>query len=197
MLDQLLNSLSGDVMTRPGPGRRRDRALRGRRRLVPPLRRARGARGGDVDRPRPRADDHRGNSAGAAAAWAAAGRRTHPAADDHRGCRDRRTTNERDTRPCVAGLLGDLCGLGGRHRRMLATGTLKPDIAMLVPVGSMIIANAMNACAQAAERFRAEGRRPRRPDRSVSCPRRRACRNRCALRAECGPMPAFSHGSTC
>jgi putative ABC transport system permease protein len=27
---------------------------------------------------------------------------------------------------------------------------------MLVPVGSMIIANAMNSCAQAAERFRAE-----------------------------------------
>ena len=39
---------------------------------------------------------------------------------------------------------------------MLATGTLKPDIVMLVPVGSMIIANAMNACAQAAERFRAD-----------------------------------------
>jgi len=39
---------------------------------------------------------------------------------------------------------------------MLATGTLKSDIAMLVPVGSMIIANAMNACAQAAERFRAD-----------------------------------------
>jgi putative ABC transport system permease protein len=39
---------------------------------------------------------------------------------------------------------------------MLTTGTLKPDIAVLVPVGSMIIANAMNACAQAAERFRAD-----------------------------------------
>ena len=39
---------------------------------------------------------------------------------------------------------------------MLATGTLKSDIAMLVPVGSMIIGNAMNACAQAAERFRAD-----------------------------------------
>jgi putative ABC transport system permease protein len=39
---------------------------------------------------------------------------------------------------------------------MLATGTLHADITMLVPVGSMIIANAMNACAQAAERFRAE-----------------------------------------
>jgi putative ABC transport system permease protein len=39
---------------------------------------------------------------------------------------------------------------------MLATRTLKPDIAILVPVGSMIIANAMNACAQALERFRAD-----------------------------------------
>ena len=39
---------------------------------------------------------------------------------------------------------------------MLATGTLKPDIAILVPVGSMIIANAMNACAQSIERFSAD-----------------------------------------
>jgi putative ABC transport system permease protein len=39
---------------------------------------------------------------------------------------------------------------------MLAMGTLKADIAILVPVGSMIIANAMNACAQAAERFKAD-----------------------------------------
>jgi putative ABC transport system permease protein len=39
---------------------------------------------------------------------------------------------------------------------MLVTGTLTPDIAVLVPVGSMIIANAMNACAQAVERFRAD-----------------------------------------
>ncbi|HUN40449.1 MAG TPA: ABC transporter permease [Acetobacteraceae bacterium] len=39
---------------------------------------------------------------------------------------------------------------------MIAIGTLQTNIAMLVPVGSMIIANAMNACAQAAERFRAE-----------------------------------------
>jgi putative ABC transport system permease protein len=39
---------------------------------------------------------------------------------------------------------------------MIATGTLQTSIAMLVPVGSMIIANAMNACAQAAERFRAD-----------------------------------------
>ena len=39
---------------------------------------------------------------------------------------------------------------------MLATRTLEVQIAMLVPVGSMIIANAMNACAQAAERFKAD-----------------------------------------
>jgi putative ABC transport system permease protein len=39
---------------------------------------------------------------------------------------------------------------------MLATGTLQTSVTMMVPVGSMIIANAMNACAQAAERFRAE-----------------------------------------
>jgi putative ABC transport system permease protein len=39
---------------------------------------------------------------------------------------------------------------------MLATGTLRTSVTMLVPVGSMIIANAMNACAQAAERFRAD-----------------------------------------
>jgi putative ABC transport system permease protein len=39
---------------------------------------------------------------------------------------------------------------------MLVTGALRPEIWMLVPVGSMILANAMNACAQAAERFRAD-----------------------------------------
>jgi UDP-glucose/iron transport system permease protein len=39
---------------------------------------------------------------------------------------------------------------------MIATGALRTNVTMLVPVGSMIIANAMNACAQAAERFRAD-----------------------------------------
>src|SRR5579863_345956 len=47
-----------------------------------------------------------------------------------------------------------LAGSGVVIGAMLATGTLKSNIAMLVPIGSMIIANAMNACAQAAERFR-------------------------------------------
>jgi putative ABC transport system permease protein len=39
---------------------------------------------------------------------------------------------------------------------MLTTGTLTTDVSVLVPVGSMIIANAMNACAQSVERFRAD-----------------------------------------
>jgi putative ABC transport system permease protein len=39
---------------------------------------------------------------------------------------------------------------------LFATRTLTSDIVVLVPVGSMIIANAMNACAQAMERFRAD-----------------------------------------
>ena len=39
---------------------------------------------------------------------------------------------------------------------MLAMKSLRPDVSILVPVGSMIIANAMNSCAQAIERFRAE-----------------------------------------
>ena len=47
-------------------------------------------------------------------------------------------------------------GAGTVIAAMLATRTLKPDIAILVPVGSMIIANAMNACAQSIERFTAD-----------------------------------------
>jgi putative ABC transport system permease protein len=39
---------------------------------------------------------------------------------------------------------------------LFATRTLTSDIVVLVPVGSMIIANAMNACGQAMERFRAD-----------------------------------------
>jgi putative ABC transport system permease protein len=39
---------------------------------------------------------------------------------------------------------------------LLATWTVTSDLVVLVPVGSMIIANAMNACAQAMERFRAD-----------------------------------------
>jgi putative ABC transport system permease protein len=47
-------------------------------------------------------------------------------------------------------------GSGVAIAAMILTGTLQTNIAMLVPVGSMIIANTMNACAQAAERFRAD-----------------------------------------
>jgi putative ABC transport system permease protein len=39
---------------------------------------------------------------------------------------------------------------------MLVTGVLKTDITTLVPIGSVIIANAMNACAQSIERFRSD-----------------------------------------
>jgi putative ABC transport system permease protein len=47
-------------------------------------------------------------------------------------------------------------GAGVVIAAMLATRTLTADIVVLVPVGSMIIANAMNACAQSMERFRAD-----------------------------------------
>ena len=75
---------------------------------------------------------------------------------------------------------------------MLATGTLTTDIAVLVPVGSMIIANAMNACAQSVERFKSMSlrmwARSRRDWRSVPTPR-----DGCALCAECGlRQPASS-----
>jgi putative ABC transport system permease protein len=47
-------------------------------------------------------------------------------------------------------------GAGLAIAAMLAIRTLTADIVVLVPVGSMIIANAMNACAQSLERFRAD-----------------------------------------
>jgi putative ABC transport system permease protein len=47
-------------------------------------------------------------------------------------------------------------GSGVAILAMLASSTLQTDLPVLVPVGSMIIANAMNACAQAAERFRSD-----------------------------------------
>ena len=49
-------------------------------------------------------------------------------------------------------------GAGTVILAMLLTKTITSDIAVLVPVGSMIIANAMNACAQSMERFRADVR---------------------------------------
>jgi putative ABC transport system permease protein len=49
-------------------------------------------------------------------------------------------------------------GAGTVIAAMLVTRTVTSDIAVLVPVGSMIIANAMNACAQSMERFRADVR---------------------------------------
>ena len=51
--------------------------------------------------------------------------------------------------PVLLSFWAIFAGAGVVLAAMLATGT---HIAMLVPVGSMIIANAMNACVQAAER---------------------------------------------
>jgi putative ABC transport system permease protein len=53
--------------------------------------------------------------------------------------------------PLLLSFWAIFAGSGAVIAAMLATKALKPDIVMLVPVGSMIIANAMNACAQAAE----------------------------------------------
>jgi putative ABC transport system permease protein len=39
---------------------------------------------------------------------------------------------------------------------MVALGAIQADIAVLVPVGSMIIASAMSSCSQSIERFRAD-----------------------------------------
>ena len=58
--------------------------------------------------------------------------------------------------PLLMSFWAILAGSGVVIAAMLATGTLQPNIVVLVPVGSMIIANAMNACAQAAERFSAD-----------------------------------------
>lgn len=49
-----------------------------------------------------------------------------------------------------------LAGSGTVILIMVLTGSLAPHIWILVRVGSMMIANAMNACAQAIERFRAD-----------------------------------------
>src|SRR6478609_9180772 len=60
------------------------------------------------------------------------------------------------SRPRLLSFFAIAAGAGVTIAVMLATGTLTSDLIVLVPVGSMIIANAMNACAQAMERFRAD-----------------------------------------
>ncbi len=60
------------------------------------------------------------------------------------------------SRPRVLSFCAIAAGGGIAIAVMLASGTLTSDLIVLVPVGSMIIANAMNACAQAMERFRAD-----------------------------------------
>lgn len=58
--------------------------------------------------------------------------------------------------PILIAFWAILAGAGVVIAFMLATGTLESNIAVLVPVGSMIIANAMNTNALALERFRSE-----------------------------------------
>src|SRR5258708_18732889 len=60
------------------------------------------------------------------------------------------------SRPRLLSFCAIAAGGGIAIAVMLASGTLTSDLIVLVPVGSMIIANAMNACAQAMERFRAD-----------------------------------------
>ena len=57
------------------------------------------------------------------------------------------------SRPRLLSFCAIAAGGGIAIAVMLATGTLTSDLIVLVPVGSMLIANAMNACAQAMERF--------------------------------------------
>lgn len=68
---------------------------------------------------------------------------------------------------------------------LFATRTLTSDIVVLVPVGSMIIANAMNAAAQAMERFHSRGRGTRWTHRNWPRPRRRPRRDGSALCSRC------------
>src|SRR5438132_3559455 len=60
------------------------------------------------------------------------------------------------SRPRLLSFCAIAAGGGIAIAVMLASGTLTSDLIVLVPVGSMIIANAMNACAQAMERFQAD-----------------------------------------
>jgi putative ABC transport system permease protein len=70
------------------------------------------------------------------------------------GIASRRAAGIHNTLPLCFAAIGAGSGvvIGG----MAAIGALSADLATLVPVGSMIIANAMNSCAQAIERFRAD-----------------------------------------
>ena len=63
------------------------------------------------------------------------------------------------SRPRLLSFCAIAAGGGIAITVMLASGTVTSDLIVLVPVGSMIIANAMNACAQAMERFGCAGAR--------------------------------------
>lgn len=70
------------------------------------------------------------------------------------GIASRRAAGIPNTLPLCFAAIGT--GSGVVIAGMAAIGSLTTDLAVLVPVGSMIIANAMNSCAQAIERFRAD-----------------------------------------
>lgn len=70
------------------------------------------------------------------------------------GIASRRAGGIPNTLPLCFAAIGT--GSGVVIAGMAAIGSLTTDLAVLVPVGSMIIANAMNSCAQAIERFRAD-----------------------------------------
>jgi putative ABC transport system permease protein len=70
------------------------------------------------------------------------------------GIASRRASGIPKTLPLCFAAIG--AGSGVVIAGMAAIGALTADLATLVPVGSMIIANAMNSCAQAIERFRSD-----------------------------------------
>ena len=92
-----------------------------------------------------------------AAARKSAGRCADPAVHDLCGRGDRVAPRSKEIKgSLLLSFYAIAAGSGIVIAAMLATGTLTADIAVLVPVGSMIIANAMNACAQSIERFKSD-----------------------------------------
>lgn len=53
-------------------------------------------------------------------------------------------------------LVGIFLGAGTVIALMVLAGVIDPKVSTLVPVGSMLISNTMNTCAQSLERFRAD-----------------------------------------
>src|SRR5258706_14806745 len=106
---------------------------------------ARRARDCDIDGAGSRADGVCRHGPGHVAARKSAGGHAHPAGHDL-CCRRDRLVRARDIKgSLLLSFYAIAAGSSVVIAGMLATGTLTADIAVLVPVGSMIIANAMNA----------------------------------------------------